>query len=226
MSLPRVLIFGQPFNRNSGGGITLSNLFNGWEKDKIAVACTGHMTNNLTTDICDYYYQLGNKEHKWVFPFNKFQKHFESGVLKITDDNQEINQVLSKPGIRKKFVDQIFYPSLRYFGLFYNISSIKLSKEFCEWLNEFKPDILYVQVSERDAILFAQVLQSFLKIPMIIHIMDDWPTTISSKGIFKNYWRKKIDKEFRELLNRASLLMSISDAMASESVSYTHLRAH
>ncbi|MDP4283513.1 MAG: group 1 glycosyl transferase [Bacteroidota bacterium] len=216
MTLPRVLIFGQPFNRNSGGGITLSNLFNGWEKDKIAVACTGHMTNNLTTDICNHYYQLGNKEQKWVFPFNKFQKKFESGVLKITNNAQEFNQIPSKPGIRKRFVDQIFYPSLRYFGLFYNISSIKLSNEFCRWLNEFKPDILYVQVSERDAILFAQALQSFLKIPMIIHIMDDWPTTISSKGIFKNYWRKKIDKEFRELLNRASLLMSISDAMASE----------
>jgi len=28
-------------------------------------------------------------------------------------------------------------------------------------------------------------------VPSVIHIMDDWPSTISKKGIFKNYWEKK-----------------------------------
>jgi hypothetical protein len=40
MYFPKVLIFGQPFNNKHGGGITLSNLFSGWDKDKIAVAAT------------------------------------------------------------------------------------------------------------------------------------------------------------------------------------------
>lgn len=76
MSLPKVLIFGQPFNNTHGGGITLSNLFKGWEKDKIAVAATGHLMYNVTTDVCDIYYQLGNKEFKWRFPFNLIQRNF------------------------------------------------------------------------------------------------------------------------------------------------------
>ena len=33
MNFPKVLILNQPFNNVSGGGITLSNLFKGWEKD-------------------------------------------------------------------------------------------------------------------------------------------------------------------------------------------------
>jgi glycosyltransferase involved in cell wall biosynthesis len=47
-------------------------------------------------------------------------------------------------------------------------------------------------------------------------MMDDWPTIISSKGLFKNYWRQKIDQEFRQLLDRCSILMSISDYMTEE----------
>jgi len=46
--------------------------------------------------------------------------------------------------------------------------------------------------------------------------MDDWPSTISKKGLFKKYWSTKIDKEFRQLLNRMDLYLSISDAMTSE----------
>ena len=35
---PKILIIGQPFNKNSGGGITMSNLFNGWPNESLAVA--------------------------------------------------------------------------------------------------------------------------------------------------------------------------------------------
>ena len=51
---------------------------------------------------------------------------------------------------------------------------------------------------------------------MLYHVMDDWPSTISQKGPFKKYWHKKIDRELRGLLNRATILLSISHAMARE----------
>jgi len=47
-------------------------------------------------------------------------------------------------------------------------------------------------------------------------MMDDWPSTISFRGLFKNYWRKKIDSEFRILLSRIDIFLSISDAMSEE----------
>jgi len=63
ISFPKVLIFGQPFNSYSGGGITLTNLFKGWPKDRIAVTYIGHGLFNATADVCDNYYQLGIEEH-------------------------------------------------------------------------------------------------------------------------------------------------------------------
>jgi glycosyltransferase involved in cell wall biosynthesis len=47
-------------------------------------------------------------------------------------------------------------------------------------------------------------------------MMDDWPLIITGKGLFKKYWQKKIDKEFRKLLDQTSVLMSISHEMARE----------
>jgi len=92
MSYPKVLIFGQPFNDYSGGGITLTNLFKGWPKDKIAVTYIGHGLENVTTDVCGTYYQLGKEEHKWKFPFNLMQREFPSG-LKTFKEKTEVQGI-------------------------------------------------------------------------------------------------------------------------------------
>jgi glycosyltransferase involved in cell wall biosynthesis len=213
---PKILIFGQPFNNFSGGGITLTNLFRGWPKDKLAVTFIGHGLLNVTTDVCDTYYQLGGEEHRWIFPFNLIQRKFKSGVKKFNENQQELPINSIQKGFRYKIVNGIFYPFLRWIGLFHKISNISLSERMKTWLSEFKPDILYLQASSRETILFATALCDFLKIPAVIHFMDDWPTTISSTGLFKNYWSKKIDGELKSLLEKTDLHLSISDAMSEE----------
>ncbi len=216
MSLPKVLIIGQTFNSKTGGGITQSNLFSGWDKDKIAVACTAHLLSNSDRNICDNYYQLGKDEHKWIFPFNFLQREFPSGLLKNGNDYTQEPVIIKHKNFRSKLVDDIFYPFLKYTGLIHCISKIELSAEFCKWLNDFNPDVIYAQGQDRERILFSLLLHSYLKKPLIFHMMDDWPSTISDKGFLKKYWYKKIDHDFRILLEKASLLMGISDAMAYE----------
>ena len=110
MQLPRVLIFGQPFNRRYGGGITLSNLFSGWEKDKIAVVAGGHTMYSVTTDICNNYYQLGKNEVRWIFPFNLIQRQFRSGRLTFNSSTDSIKDAKKKNRIRSFTVNQLFYP--------------------------------------------------------------------------------------------------------------------
>ena len=211
----RVLIFGQPFNDFSGGGITLSNLFKGWPKDKIAVAFLGHGLFNVTTDICQTYYQLGREEHKWIFPFNLIQRKFESGLKNLTPSKEvPINHI--HKGLRYQLVNDIFYPFLRWIGVFHFASRISISERFKKWLLEYKPDVLYLQVSTREELSFANELIEFQNWPSIIHVMDDWPSTISNKGPFKTFWAKKIDKEFKALLQKIDLPLSISDAMSAE----------
>ena len=47
-------------------------------------------------------------------------------------------------------------------------------------------------------------------------MMDDWPSTISLSGFFKDFWSQRIDHEFRALLEKSNTFLSISEAMSTE----------
>lgn len=216
MNFPKVLIFGQPFNDFSGGGITLSNLFRGWPRDKIAVAFIGHGLVSVTTDICNTYYQLGKEEHRWIFPLNIFQRKFESGLKSFDFNHTPVPYNSIQAGIRYKIINRYFYPCLKWTGLFYMLSKISLSERFKIWLKEYKPEILYIQASNRETVNFAIALCDYLRIPSVFHMMDDWPSIICPNGLFSNYWRSKIDSELKLLLSKVTLHFSISEAMSKE----------
>jgi glycosyltransferase involved in cell wall biosynthesis len=218
-SYPRILIYGTPFSDLNGGGITLTNLFRGWPKEKLAVASTGHSLEGLSTEVCDTYYLLGKNEQRWIFPFNLLQREFPSGQLVFDNSGENVsgNPLMhDKPGLRQILVDKVFYPLLQYFGLIHFLSKIHLSKNLSEWLELYKPEVLYLQVATREDILFAIKLCDHLGVPSVIHNMDDWPSTISNKGLLNGFWKSKIDREFRYLLSRMSLCLSISDSMSDE----------
>ena len=180
MSLPKVLIIGQPFNNNTGGGITLTNLFKNWERDKLAVACSGYLLqDNIDKSVCNTYYQLGHKEHKWLFPFNIIKRKYFSGVVKFKDKTEQ-NLTIPKSKLRVKLIMDYFYPFLEYAGLAHNTSKLELSKDFIEWINDYKPDIIYAQTSSRQEIAFCLSLQAYLGKPFIFHMMDDWLSSINS----------------------------------------------
>ncbi len=212
--IPKILIFGQPLNNVTGGGITLTNLFRGWPIDKIAGMYVNYGPNRLATDVCQMYYQLGKEEHKWRFPLNIVKKTYPSGSRsEVSEEGKSITN--SKAGLNL-FASSYLYLLLRWFGLNNCNSLIALSPKLKKWLFQYKPEILYLQVSTREGILFANQLIDYLKIPSAIHMMDDWPSTISEHGPFKKYWKTKIDKELRQLLDRVDLHLSISDAMSGE----------
>jgi len=218
MHLPKVLIINQPFNTNTGGGITLSNLFAKWDSDKLAVACSGYLlTEEMDPTLCNNYYQLGSKERKWIFPFNLFGRKYYSGPININDSvNNNDKVVVKKSKLRVKLIMEYMLPIFDYIGFSHFQAKTRLSSEFCKWLDDFNPSIVYIQASSRESILFSIAVHEYLKRPMVFHMMDDWPTLIGVKGTLKKYWKRKIDKEFRLLLDRADLLMGISDYMCVE----------
>jgi glycosyltransferase involved in cell wall biosynthesis len=216
MNFPKVLIISQPFNNDTGGGITLSNLFAGWERDKVAVLCSGYvLQNNIDTSICNTYYQLGEKEQSWIFPFNVIKRKYKSGLIKF--DNKKIqNLTFEKSKIRVKLIMDWFMPVLHYTGLIHVSKKMELSKELCEFLDDFKPDVLYVQAEDRERIAFCLDLYHYVKKPMVFHMMDDWPSIISERGFLKNFWERKINSELQVLMNKSSSWMSICEEMTNE----------
>jgi glycosyltransferase involved in cell wall biosynthesis len=214
-SYPRVIIFGQAFNDFSGGGITLSSLFKGWPLECLAVLSYPFMLHNSTTNICQNYYQIGIDELTWRLPFSLVKQKFSSGRLHLRNDLRA--QVLKQTALPRYYVSSnLITPFIKWSGLVHSISSIHLSQKLKDWLADFDPEVLYLQISNRESINFARDLIDYLKIPSVIHMMDDWPSTISRRGLFKRCWHKIIDREFRVLLDKTNLHLSISEAMSEE----------
>jgi len=215
MSLPKVLILNQPFNTNSGGGVTLTNLFSGWDKDKLAVICSGRLLDTTPKlDLCDEYYQIGEQEHKWLFPFSLIKRKYPSGLVQF-DTSASAKPKVGKSKLRVNLIMKVFYPTLEYLGISHLVSKLELSKEICQWLDEYNPDVIYAQANTREDINFCIALAEYLKKPMVFHMMDDWLST-NNKGLFKGYWSRRIDQEFKKLLDKAVAFLSISDFMAEE----------
>jgi glycosyltransferase involved in cell wall biosynthesis len=218
---PKILIIGQYFNTRSGGGITLSNLFNGWDKDRIAVAAENIYNPNLA--VCNKYYQLGTSETKRKFPFNlkRWGKPVESGdVLK----NHVPISLSDTRNIKNSKLMDLYFRLLFFTGLIHYKQRFIISNEFLNWIKEYSPDYIYSQLSALELIRLVNDLNKKLKLPVAIHIMDDWPHSIYKGYISKLLWQKIINKEFLNLLSDAKLLFSISEAMSEEYLKRYHLR--
>jgi len=213
---PKVLIIGQSFNKKTGGGITLSNLFQGWPKDKIAVA-----TQNIDysqNSICVNYYQLGSEEKKWLFPLSLINKtNIYSGPVKLPQNYKESKKKLSTTTIKKgKKLIKIIKKFLEKSGLTNIFSYSHISLRFSKWVKEFAPDLVYTQLGSIGMNHFVSQLIEEIKIPYVIHFMDDWPIKFNREGLFSIFFRKKTDKELRHLIANASGLMTICQTMSDE----------
>lgn len=215
VAFPKVLIIGQYFDKRSGAGITMTNLFAGWDKNSIAVA--GNNIVDPDFSVCENVYILGNSEIVRDFPFNAglADMSVSSGVLKIEPDKGDKTSKSNNSGSNHlSLKDKLMFLT----GQIHRRRRFEVSKEFLHWVNEFSPDLIYSQLASYELIMFVGKLGTLLNIPLAFHMMDDWPQTINSsqKGIFKQYWTKKIDHELRSIFKRASCLMSISEAMSDE----------
>lgn len=213
-----MLIIGQPFDNQTGGGITLTNLFSGWNKEKLAVVFPCYlMTESVNFDICQNYYQIGNLEYNWRFPFNFIKRKYYSGpVGKQKLDSQIVKNDVRLNSLRVKIIDNIFYPFLSYFGLFNFFVKIRLSTELCKWLDAYNPDVIYAQAPSLQSVILCRLIQSHLNKPMIFHMMDDWPSMTQANGLLGEYWYQRADKEIKKLFKNTDLFFSISEMMAEE----------
>ncbi len=218
MTYPKVLIIGQPFDRRTGGGITLTNLFAGWEKDRLAVVCSGKLLsgNSICKDMCRRYYRLGSGEEKWSFPFNFFQHKSYSGPVCLEAEDHSDQPIAASRTRRRWIIERLFFPVLAYTGWYNAVFKIHLSKELLSWLLAYDPDVLYAQANSLAEVSFCLSIQSALQKPMVFHMMDDWPQSEAHSGIFHFLWKRKTANLLARLFDVSAALLSIGEYMSEE----------
>lgn len=213
---PRILIIGGVIDYKWGGGITLSNLFKGWPKDKIAIA--SKEISKEGGNICSNYYRFGYQEEKRIWPFRLFQPKYYSGPFLLQNErNSENHDLIEIHGSKynpkiKNFIIQV----LHFLGIYYWVFRLNVSKSFVKWLKDFNPDIIYTQLSTHELMNFLIQLNKEIRIPNVIHIMDDWPNTIFQGGLSKIYWNPLIKWEINKLFKEAEGFLTICQAMSDE----------
>lgn len=222
MNFPKVLIVGQSFDNYTGPGITNTNLFSDWPYETIAIISS---TINENWKICGLQYLIGQDEAAKCFPFSLLQDGHPSIIInkekiiseKIISPKTEIlkEQKLFKRQILRNILKSI----LNFIGIFLLFNRLKLSDKLSMFIQDFQPDIIYTQLASIELIYLVNQIHEKHKVPIALHIMDDWPVMIHKTGLLGHYWNARTQSAFVNLINKSSVHLSISEAM---SIEYKH----
>jgi len=218
-SYPKVLIIGETFRLNGGGGITLINLFKNWNTDNLAIV-TEKINETSFESGCKKFYRLGNLEIKMPFPFNLINKIDPSGDISPTEQIRNIS-ILTQPKRKlrqsiKYSVEMAYYKILFLLGLYHANYKISISEQLLKWIEEFSPDIIYTQPFKYSDMVFAIELKRKTGIPLAIHLMDDSVSFLNHPNLLYFYWKSRINNTFKQLVENADIHLSVSQTMAEE----------
>jgi len=210
---PRVLVVGQSFNHSSGGGITLSNVFEGWPKDRIAGAL--HSGQAIDNDVCERHYVVGRDEAVWMWPLSLIRRT-NTSASGAGAPTPAPAQEGPRPGPSGNAAASLWYRTVDLLGVRDEMRTLRLSEPLRAWIADFAPDVVYSLLGDLPTMALVERIADEFRLPLVVHMMDDWPTTLYRTGALSPLVRRHMDRKLRALLTRASSALAISDAMADE----------
>ncbi len=210
---PRTLIIGESFDRFTGGGITLRNLFSGWPLDRIAVAAARQDFTDW--DSCSRYYRLGRNETKGVWPIYRSSRALPSGPVQPINSLkiEDLPPAVSTNEKHRSVFRRMASASMSRLGVSELLTDSCVSPEFLEWVRAFFPEVIYSQLGSISAIRFVKQLVFETQLPLVVHVMDDWAKYLYTGLATECYLRRILDKEFRDLLHYTTRRLGICQDM-------------
>jgi glycosyltransferase involved in cell wall biosynthesis len=207
---PRLLLVNtQAFNLRSGPGITLTNLFKGWPRDRIAMVHGDWIPT--TEEVCAQYYQLGDDEDLLIRVRSMLRRGFgnrpDNGVGPPgADPGDTLALRALRRVVRAVSDDRLSLRDL--------ITPVRTTSGLARWVARFQPDLIYTQMG---SIRFMQLVDDLLRMTgarLAVHFMDDWPSTLHDHPFVPSRFRRKATAMIDDLLSRASLRAGICQKMA------------
>ncbi len=219
---PRVLIVGPSFDLVNGGGITLTNLFRGWPRDRLALASM--YPCELDPPPCGRQYALGRDELRWLRPLRWIAPLPQSVDHSVPDWElsestawRETTRASAPSGAKTMQVaKRAVLTGIGWLGGMDAVTSLSCSPSFSAWVRDVAPDLIYAQVASLPLTRFVTEVAGRFSLPVAVHIMDDWPSTIYDRGLLGPWLRAATDRRFRALVGEAAATMAISRPMADE----------
>jgi len=210
---PRVLVVtGYGFNQASGSGITLTNLFEGWPADRLAIIHAD--VNGNTPGIVKYEFIPGRQ---CVIPWTSI------GVRWRTRDEIAKSAGQSAQGPKAAGSQRGYYwvrtvanTLLKWTGLVGLVERYSFPQETIDILRYFRADIIYMHPSSISLTRLAIDIKRKLNAPLVVHIMDDYPHSLYTEGFFAKLVSIHMNSLMKKLFAESSLCLGISLFMCSE----------
>ncbi len=199
---PRVLfITPAAFNHVSGGGITFSNLFRGWPRDRLATVHNDAIP--VATDVCERFYRLSEREID-TWPILAWFRSRQSASIAVEAGDGPITGRSAPHLIKTAF----FGDGLPEHG--------RLSPQLESWIAEFRPEMIYTILGGIGMMELIERIQQRFAIPLVVHFMDDWQTAIYRCGLLSPLQRRRMLAIIGRLVATARGRLGICDAMCTE----------
>lgn len=83
-------------------------------------------------------------------------------------------------------------------------------------LDDFRPQVIYTMLGSNGMLKLVSDMQRRFEIPIVPHIMDDWPETLYRNTLLRPVLRTMMRWRWRSVLAKSPVRMAISDSMAVE----------
>jgi glycosyltransferase involved in cell wall biosynthesis len=190
------------FNKVTGGGITFSNLFAEWPIEDIATIHNDSVP--VTHDVCNRYYRLTEAEiHRWGW-----LRHIPSGkpapALGVSSAPQQSRGWAFSVLRRAKTL--VFGDGIP--------ETVCLTPDLEAWITSFRPTVLYTILGSNAMMELADHLRVRFRLPLVVHIMDDWVSVLYRGGLFSPWQRRKKERLIRHLMEVSVARFAICEDMA------------
>lgn len=190
------------FNKVTGGGITFSNLFAGWPIAGIATVHNDPVP--VTRDVCNQYFRLTEREiHRWGW-----LRHVPVGKPSAT-------VAASSPESRIRGRTFSFLKTAKTWVFGDGIpEETHLTPELESWIAAFRPTVLYTILGSNAMMELTERLRVRFRLPLVVHIMDDWVSVVYRGGLLSPWQRRKKERLFRHLMDVSVARFAICEDMA------------
>ncbi len=214
MTCPRVLIvYHSCINKADSNTVSLGNWFAEWPKDSLAQIYSGNEVGDHR--FCGHTFCLGLDERRFgrLFFWLKRSSLGETGQShSLSKDQALIGDRMGDVARLKNAVASKMLGSGLWELMFPPVISLGMAK----WIEDFKPDVIYVQGYHLSIVWLAISLQDRFALPICYHAVDDWPRFLYANSFVSRYIRPFVESAAQKLIESSSVRFSIGDRMANE----------
>ncbi len=211
-SFPRVLIVnGEPPSSHSATGLTLLSLFHGWPTERLA--CLHASSHEVARGVCGRAWSVSVQDIALVrraYAFVGRRSERKGATLGTAEEATAgphwTEQSRSFQAARSLARNQSMAQLGRY----------RLPPKCLEEIGAFRPDVIYSMLGPNLILrMVLDVLEAY-PVPVVPHIMDDWPTTAYTSSVFRPILRRAMRRCLAKVLEAAPLRLAIGHEMADE----------